>query len=248
ELVLSRRRLAQDFRHAPGRHPAVDVHLPQAVLGRHIALREKHVFRIGGLDVGYAPLVPVDAHFAAEAGQMHGAVPLGQRAGQIPIPAADDNARADDQQNQHAQEHDPKSAPPASGPEDGYCTPSHHESPFSRGTADRKWLLALVRWEAGFTCVMAGARTPERVTHRNGYRERAWETRVGTINLRIPKLRQGSYFPSLLEPRRRAEKALVAVIQEAYILGVSTRKVDELSRPERNAPRPSEQSSPKTPV
>jgi len=71
-------------------------------------------------------------------------------------------------------------------------------------------------------------RTPERVTHRNGYRERAWETRVGTINLRIPKLRQGSYFPSLLEPRRRAEKALVAVIQEAYILGVSTRKVDEL--------------------
>src|SRR5690606_2701146 len=93
----------------------------------------------------------------------------------IPIPAADDNARADDQQNQHAQEHDPKSAPPASGPEDGYCTPSHHESPFSRGTADRKWLLALVRWEAGFTCVMAGARTPERVTHRNGYRERAWD-------------------------------------------------------------------------
>src|SRR5690606_20976462 len=71
-------------------------------------------------------------------------------------------------------------------------------------------------------------RTPERVTHRNGYRERAWETRVGTINLRIPKLRQGSYFPSLLEPRRRAEKALGAVIQEAYILGVSTRKVDEL--------------------
>ncbi len=71
-------------------------------------------------------------------------------------------------------------------------------------------------------------RTSERVTYRNGYRTRAWDTRVGTIDLRIPKLRQGSYFPSLLEPRRRAEKALVAVIQEAYIHGVSTRKVDEL--------------------
>lgn len=71
-------------------------------------------------------------------------------------------------------------------------------------------------------------RTPDRVTYRNGYRTREWDTRVGTIELRIPKLRQGSYFPSLLEPRRRAEKALVAVIQEAYIHGVSTRKVDEL--------------------
>jgi len=71
-------------------------------------------------------------------------------------------------------------------------------------------------------------RSAERVTYRNGYRERAWDTRVGTIDLRIPKLRKGSYFPSLLEPRRRAEKALVAVIQEAYIHGVSTRKVDEL--------------------
>jgi len=66
------------------------------------------------------------------------------------------------------------------------------------------------------------------VTYRNGYRHRTWDTRVGTIDLRIPKLRQGSYFPSLLEPRRRAEKALVAVVQEAYIHGVSTRKVDEL--------------------
>src|SRR5690554_6617445 len=71
-------------------------------------------------------------------------------------------------------------------------------------------------------------RTPERVTHRNGYRPRLWDTRVGTIELRVPKLRQGSYFPSLLEPRRRAEKALVAVVQEAFIHGVSTRKVDEL--------------------
>ncbi len=71
-------------------------------------------------------------------------------------------------------------------------------------------------------------RTPERLTQRNGYRERTWETRVGEIPLRIPKLRTGSYFPSLLEPRRRAEQALLAVVQQAYVEGVSTRKVDEL--------------------
>jgi len=71
-------------------------------------------------------------------------------------------------------------------------------------------------------------RSPDRKTHRNGYRERLWETRVGEIDLRIPKLRQGSYFPSLLEPRRRAEKALLAVVQQAYIEGISTRKVDDL--------------------
>src|SRR5690625_701545 len=71
-------------------------------------------------------------------------------------------------------------------------------------------------------------RSPKRTTQRNGYRDRLWDTRVGAIELRIPKLRQGSYLPSLLEPRRRAEKALVAVVQEAYIQGVSTRKVDEL--------------------
>jgi len=71
-------------------------------------------------------------------------------------------------------------------------------------------------------------RTPERVNQRNGYRHRRWETRVGEIPLRIPKLRKRSYFPSLLEPRRRAEKALFAVVQEAYVKGVSTRKVDEL--------------------
>jgi transposase-like protein len=67
-----------------------------------------------------------------------------------------------------------------------------------------------------------------RETHRNGYRGRSWETRVGDIPLRIPKLRRGSYFPSFLEPRRRAEKALMAVIQTAYVEGVSTRKVDQL--------------------
>jgi putative transposase len=71
-------------------------------------------------------------------------------------------------------------------------------------------------------------RSAGRRTYRNGYRERTWSTRVGDIALRIPKLREGSYFPSLLEPRRRAEQALVAVIQQAYVQGVSTRKVDEL--------------------
>ena len=60
-----------------------------------------------------------------------------------------------------------------------------------------------------------GERSPERTTHRNGYRPREWDTRVGSIELAIPKLRQGSYFPSFLEPRRRAEQALVAVVQEA---------------------------------
>src|SRR6186713_3738213 len=73
-----------------------------------------------------------------------------------------------------------------------------------------------------------GKRTPERMNQRNGYRDRAWETRGGTIDLRIPKLRKGSYFPGFLEPRRMAEKALTAVIQEAYIHGVSTRSVDDL--------------------
>ena len=73
-----------------------------------------------------------------------------------------------------------------------------------------------------------GARTALRENHRNGYRERNWDTRAGGIELAIPKLRKGSYFPSFLEPRRTAEKALVAVIQEAYVHGVSTRAVDDL--------------------
>jgi hypothetical protein len=70
-------------------------------------------------------------------------------------------------------------------------------------------------------------RTEERTTYRNGYRDRAWQTRVGEVPLNIPKLREGSYFPSLLEPRRQAEQALLSVIQQAYIQGVSTRRVDE---------------------
>jgi putative transposase len=73
-----------------------------------------------------------------------------------------------------------------------------------------------------------GARTPLRDAHRNGYRAREWDTRAGRIELAIPRLRKGSYFPSFLEPRRTAEKALVAVIQEAYVHGVSTRSVDDL--------------------
>lgn len=72
--------------------------------------------------------------------------------------------------------------------------------------------------------------SPERTTYRNGYREREWDTRAGTIPLQIPKIRNGSYFPTLLEPRRRAEQALLSVVQEAYVIGVSTRKVDSLVR------------------
>jgi len=71
-------------------------------------------------------------------------------------------------------------------------------------------------------------RSPERVTQRNGYRERPYATRVGELTLQVPKLREGSYFPSFLEPRRKAEKALLAVVQSAYVEGVSTRRVDHL--------------------
>jgi putative transposase len=93
------------------------------------------------------------------------------------------------------------------------------------------WLVTqLMEAEVGaLTGAELGERAPERrQAQRNGYRPRRWDTRVGELELAIPKLRQGSYFPSFLEPRRRAEQALVAVVQEAYVNGISTRKVDRL--------------------
>ena len=80
----------------------------------------------------------------------------------------------------------------------------------------------------GLTGAGYGEKSPERLAQRNGYRYRSWETRARTVELRIPKLRKGSYFPGFLEPRRMAEKALTAVVQEAYVHGVSTRSVDDL--------------------
>jgi len=87
----------------------------------------------------------------------------------------------------------------------------------------------MMEMEVGaLTGAALGQKSPDRLVQRNGYRDRDWQTRAGTVELCIPKLRKGSYFPSFLEPRRMAEKALTAVIQEASIQGVSTRSVDDL--------------------
>jgi transposase-like protein len=93
-----------------------------------------------------------------------------------------------------------------------------------------RWLLQELMEAEVSAQIGAGRyeRSSERTTQRNGYRSRPWDTRLGTLELAIPKLRQGSYFPSWLEPRRRAEQALVAVVAEAYVQGVSTRKVEAL--------------------
>jgi putative transposase len=98
----------------------------------------------------------------------------------------------------------------------------------------REWLRLLVRElmeleVAELVGAELGERRPgDRMTHRNGYRPRRWDTRAGEIELQIPKLRQGSYFPSFLQPRKRSEQALVSVVQQAYVCGVSTRRVDQL--------------------
>ena len=90
----------------------------------------------------------------------------------------------------------------------------------------------LMELEVGsLTGAAHGERNPDRINHRNGYRERDWQTRAGTVELRIPKLREGSYFPAFLEPRRMAEKALTAVIQEAYVQGTRPVRLMNWSRP-----------------
>jgi transposase-like protein len=104
----------------------------------------------------------------------------------------------------------------------------HDDGDFLRALAESVLQLIMETDVEGVIGAGRHERTEGRTTYRNGYRDRALDTRLGTLNLRVPKLRQGSYFPGFLEPRRTSEKALVAVIQEAWIGGVSTRKVDEL--------------------
>jgi transposase-like protein len=102
------------------------------------------------------------------------------------------------------------------------------DSDFLRSVAEAVVQLLMETDAEGLIGAGRHERTVERQTYRNGYRDRAYDTRLGTLQLRIPKLRQGSYFPPFLEPRKTTEKALVSVIQEAWIGGVSTRRVDEL--------------------
>jgi putative transposase len=102
------------------------------------------------------------------------------------------------------------------------------EGDFLRAVAEAVLQLLMEADVEGLVGAGRHERSPERLNYRNGYRERALDTRLGSLQLRVPKLRQGSYFPPFLEPRETSEKALVAVIQEAWIGGVSTRRVDEL--------------------
>jgi transposase-like protein len=102
------------------------------------------------------------------------------------------------------------------------------EGDFLRAVAEAVLQLLMEADVEGLIGAGRHERSPERLNRRNGYRERAFDTRLGTLQLRVPKLRQGSYFPPFLEPRKTSERALVAAIQEAWIGGVSTRRVDEL--------------------
>jgi transposase-like protein len=104
----------------------------------------------------------------------------------------------------------------------------HDDGDFLRAVAESVLQLIMEADVDGVIGAGRHERAEGRTTYRNGYRDRSLDTRLGTLNLRVPKLRQGSYFPGFLEPRRTSEKALVAVIQEAWINGVSTRRVDEL--------------------
>ena len=106
----------------------------------------------------------------------------------------------------------------------------HDQGDFLRAVAESVLQLIMEADVEGLVGAARHERSGERTTWRNGYRERSLDTRLGTLNLRVPKLRQGSYFPGFLEPRKTSEKALVAVIQEAWIGGVSTRRVDELAQ------------------
>src|ERR1700710_741711 len=102
------------------------------------------------------------------------------------------------------------------------------DADFLRGAAEAVVQMLMEADVEGLIGAARHERTGERVTYRNGYRDRSLDTRLGALQLRIPKLRQGSYFPPFLEPRKTSEKALVAVIQEAWVGGVSTRRVDDL--------------------
>src|SRR5919199_5082511 len=104
------------------------------------------------------------------------------------------------------------------------------EGDFLRAVAEAVLQLLMEADVEGLIGAGRYERSPERLNHRNGFRDRALDTRLGTLQLRVPKLRQGAYFPPFLEPRKVSEKALVAVIQEAWIGGVSTRRVDDLVR------------------